>query len=142
MADEQNLSILLPVDIEAEMRKSYLDYAMSVIVGRALPDVRDGLKPVHRRVLYGMYELGNTHDKPYKKSARIVGDVMGKYHPHGDLAIYDTIVRMEQDFSLRYPLVDGQGNFGSVDGDSAAAMRYTPCKAHKRASERTQGNRS
>ena len=108
-----------------EMRTSYLDYAMSVIVGRALPDIRDGLKPVHRRVLYGMYEMGNYYNKPHKKSARVVGDVMGKYHPHGDSAIYDTIVRMAQDFSLRAPLVDGQGNFGSVDGDSAAAMRYT-----------------
>ena len=112
-----------PVDIEEELKNSYLDYAMSVIIGRALPDVRDGLKPVHRRVLYGMWESGNTSRKPYKKSARIVGDVMGKYHPHGDSAIYDTVVRMAQDFSLRYPLVDGQGNFGSIDGDSAAAMR-------------------
>ncbi|WP_142811432.1 DNA gyrase subunit A [Tepidiphilus olei] len=115
----------LPVPLEEEMRRSYLDYAMSVIVGRALPDVRDGLKPVHRRVLYAMHELGNDWNKPYKKSARIVGDVIGKYHPHGDTAVYDTIVRMAQDFSLRYPLIDGQGNFGSVDGDSPAAMRYT-----------------
>ncbi len=121
----------LPVNIEDEMRQSYLDYAMSVIVGRALPDVRDGLKPVHRRVLYAMWELGNTHDKPYKKSARIVGDVIGKYHPHGDSAVYDTIVRMAQTFSLRYPLVDGQGNFGSVDGDPAAAMRYTEVRMSK-----------
>jgi DNA gyrase subunit A len=113
------------VTIEDEMRGAYLDYAMSVIVGRALPDVRDGLKPVHRRVLYAMYDLGNTHNKPYKKSARVVGDVIGKYHPHGDVAVYDTIVRMAQDFSLRYPLIDGQGNFGSIDGDSPAAMRYT-----------------
>jgi DNA gyrase subunit A len=113
------------VNIEDEMRVAYLDYAMSVIVGRALPDVRDGLKPVHRRVLYAMYDLGNTHNKAYKKSARVVGDVIGKYHPHGDTAVYDTIVRMAQDFSLRYPLVDGQGNFGSVDGDAPAAMRYT-----------------
>ena len=113
----------LPVPLEEEMRRSYLDYAMSVIVGRALPDVRDGLKPVHRRVLYAMHELGNDWNKPYKKSARIVGDVIGKYHPHGDTAVYDTIVRMAQDFSLRYPLIDGQGNFGSVDGDSPAAMR-------------------
>ena len=105
------------VNIEDELRKSYLDYAMSVIVGRALPDVRDGLKPVHRRVLYAMYEQNNDWNRPFKKSARIVGDVMGKYHPHGDSAIYDTIVRMAQSFSLRYPLVDGQGNFGSVDGD-------------------------
>ena len=113
------------VSLEEEMRRSYLDYAMSVIVGRALPDARDGLKPVHRRVLYAMYELGNDWNKPYKKSARIVGDVIGKYHPHGDSAVYDTIVRMAQPFSLRYPLIDGQGNFGSVDGDAAAAMRYT-----------------
>ncbi|HLN99100.1 MAG TPA: DNA gyrase subunit A [Pyrinomonadaceae bacterium] len=114
-----------PVNIEDEMRRSYLDYAMSVIIGRALPDVRDGLKPVHRRVLWAMHELGNTYNKPYKKSARIVGDVIGKYHPHGDTAVYDTIVRLAQEFSMRYPLVDGQGNFGSVDGDAAAAMRYT-----------------
>lgn len=113
------------INIEDEMRRSYLDYAMSVIIGRALPDVRDGLKPVHRRVLWAMNELGNTYNKPYKKSARIVGDVIGKYHPHGDTAVYDTIVRLAQDFSMRYPLVDGQGNFGSVDGDAAAAMRYT-----------------
>jgi DNA gyrase subunit A len=114
-----------PVNIEDEMRKSYLDYAMSVIIGRALPDVRDGLKPVHRRILYGMYEQGNTAGKAYKKSARIVGDVMGKFHPHGDSAIYDSVVRMAQEFSMRYPLVDGQGNFGSLDGDNPAAMRYT-----------------
>src|SRR5918998_3931591 len=113
------------INIEDEMRRSYLDYAMSVIVGRALPDVRDGLKPVHRRVLWAMHELGNTHNKPYKKSARVVGDTIGKYHPHGDTAAYDTIVRLAQDFSMRYPLVDGQGNFGSIDGDNAAAMRYT-----------------
>src|SRR5919202_3796108 len=113
------------VNIEEEMRRSYLDYAMSVIIGRALPDVRDGFKPVHRRVLWAMNELGNTYNKAYKKSARVVGDVIGKYHPHGDTAVYDTIVRLAQDFSMRYPLVDGQGNFGSVDGDAAAAMRYT-----------------
>ncbi len=113
------------INIEDEMRRSYLDYAMSVIIGRALPDVRDGLKPVHRRVLWAMHELGNTYNKPYKKSARIVGDVIGKYHPHGDMPVYDTIVRLAQDFSMRYPLIDGQGNFGSVDGDAAAAMRYT-----------------
>ena len=113
------------INIDDEMKSSYLDYAMSVIIGRALPDVRDGLKPVHRRALFAMHETGNVSNKPYKKSARIVGDVMGKYHPHGDQAIYDTIVRMAQEFSLRYPLVDGQGNFGSIDGDSAAAMRYT-----------------
>jgi DNA gyrase subunit A len=116
---------ITPVNIEDEMKRSYIDYAMSVIVGRALPDVRDGLKPVHRRILYAMNEQGMTHDKPYKKSARIVGDVLGKYHPHGDIAVYDALVRMVQDFSLRYPLIDGQGNFGSIDGDSAAAMRYT-----------------
>ncbi|MDD2701675.1 MAG: DNA gyrase subunit A [Sideroxydans sp.] len=120
-----------PVSLEEEMRKSYLDYAMSVIVGRALPDVRDGLKPVHRRVLYAMHELSNDWNRAYKKSARIVGDVIGKYHPHGDTAVYDTIVRMAQDFSLRYTLVDGQGNFGSVDGDNAAAMRYTEIRMAK-----------
>ncbi|MFQ3368065.1 MAG: DNA gyrase subunit A, partial [Methylophilaceae bacterium] len=121
----------LPVNLEDEMKTSYLDYAMSVIVGRALPDVRDGLKPVHRRVLYAMHELSNGFNRPYKKSARIVGDVIGKYHPHGDTAAYDTIVRMAQDFSLRYMLVDGQGNFGSVDGDNAAAMRYTEIRMSK-----------
>ncbi len=126
---------VLPINIEEEMKQSYLDYAMSVIVGRALPDVRDGLKPVHRRVLYAMRELGNDWNKPYKKSARVVGDVIGKYHPHGDSAVYDTIVRMAQPFSLRYMLVDGQGNFGSIDGDSAAAMRYTEVRMAKIASE-------
>ena len=126
---------ILPVNLEDEMRQSYLDYAMSVIVGRALPDVRDGLKPVHRRVLYAMHELGNDFNKPYKKSARVVGDVIGKYHPHGDTAVYDTIVRMAQPFSLRYMLVDGQGNFGSVDGDSPAAMRYTEVRMSKLAHE-------
>ncbi|GAB4179894.1 MAG: DNA gyrase subunit A [Wenzhouxiangellaceae bacterium] len=126
---------ILPVNLEDEMRKSYLDYAMSVIVGRALPDVRDGLKPVHRRVLYAMHELGNAYNKPYKKSARVVGDVIGKYHPHGDTAVYDTIVRMAQPFSLRYLLIDGQGNFGSVDGDSPAAMRYTEVRMTKLAHE-------
>ncbi len=124
-----------PVNIEDELKQSYLDYAMSVIVGRALPDVRDGLKPVHRRVLFAMSELGNDYNKPYKKSARVVGDVIGKYHPHGDTAVYDTIVRMAQPFSLRYLLVDGQGNFGSVDGDSAAAMRYTEVRMSKFAHE-------
>ena len=114
-----------PVNIEDELKQSYLDYAMSVIVGRALPDVRDGLKPVHRRVLFAMHELSNDWNKAYKKSARVVGDVIGKYHPHGDSAVYDTIVRMAQPFSLRYMLVDGQGNFGSIDGDSAAAMRLS-----------------
>ncbi|OQX37535.1 MAG: DNA gyrase subunit A [Oceanospirillales bacterium LUC14_002_19_P2] len=122
---------ILPVNIEDELKQSYLDYAMSVIVGRALPDVRDGLKPVHRRVLFAMSELGNDWNKPYKKSARIVGDVIGKYHPHGDSAVYETIVRMAQDFSMRYTLVDGQGNFGSIDGDSAAAMRYTEIRMDK-----------
>ncbi|HXU33129.1 MAG TPA: DNA gyrase subunit A [Thermoanaerobaculia bacterium] len=125
----------VPVDIEEEMKRSYLDYAMSVIIGRALPDVRDGLKPVHRRVLYGMWESGNTAGKPYKKSARIVGDVMGKFHPHGDTAIYDTVVRMAQDFSMRYRLVDGQGNFGSIDGDNPAAMRYTEVRLTRLAEE-------
>lgn len=125
----------IPVSIEDEMKKSYMDYAMSVIVGRALPDVRDGLKPVHRRILYAMNEMGNDWNKPYKKSARIVGDVIGKYHPHGDLAVYDTIVRMAQDFSMRYPLIDGQGNFGSVDGDPPAAMRYTEIRMTRLASE-------
>ncbi len=123
------------ISIETEMKKSYLDYAMSVIIGRALPDVRDGLKPVHRRVLFAMRELKNDYNKPYKKSARIVGDVIGKYHPHGDSAVYDTIVRMAQDFAMRYPLVDGQGNFGSIDGDSAAAMRYTEVRMMRLAHE-------
>ena len=125
----------LPISLEEEMRRSYLDYAMSVIVGRALPDARDGLKPVHRRVLFAMHELNNDWNRPYKKSARIVGDVIGKYHPHGDSAVYDTIVRMAQDFSLRHMLVDGQGNFGSVDGDNAAAMRYTEIRLAKIAHE-------
>src|SRR6056300_1338 len=119
---------ILPVNIEDELKQSYMDYAMSVIVGRALPDVRDGLKPVHRRILYAMKELGLEGSKSYKKCARIVGEVLGKYHPHGDSAVYETLVRMAQDFSLRYPIIDGQGNFGSVDGDSAAAMRYTEAR--------------
>jgi DNA gyrase subunit A len=123
------------VNIEDEMRRSYLDYAMSVIIGRALPDVRDGLKPVHRRVLWAMHELGNTHNKPYKKSARVVGDCIGKYHPHGDTAVYDTVVRLAQEFSLRYPLVEGQGNFGSIDGDNAAAMRYTEVRMQRLTNE-------
>ncbi len=127
--------VAIPVNIEDEMKKSYMDYAMSVIIGRALPDVRDGLKPVHRRILYSMNELNNDWDKPYKKSARIVGDVIGKYHPHGDMAVYDAIVRMAQDFSLRYPLIDGQGNFGSIDGDPPAAMRYTEIRMAKLAGE-------
>src|SRR5216110_1530965 len=122
-------------ELEQEMRSSFLDYAMSVIVSRALPDVRDGLKPVHRRVLYGMHEAGLQPNRPYKKSAATVGEVMGKYHPHGDTAIYDTLVRMAQDFSLRYPLVDGQGNFGSIDDDPAAAMRYTEARLSRIATE-------
>src|SRR6202451_3156226 len=126
---------ILPVNLEDEMRQSYLDYAMSVIVGRALPDVRDGLKPVHRRVLHAMRELGNDYNRAYKKSARVVGDVIGKYHPHGDVAVYDTIVRMAQPFSLRYLLIDGQGNFGSVDGDPPAAMRYTEVRMSRLAHE-------
>ena len=119
------------ISIEREMKKSYLDYAMSVIIGRALPDVRDGLKPVHRRILFAMRELRNDYNKPYKKSARIVGDVIGKYHPHGDSAVYDALVRMAQPFSMRYLLADGQGNFGSVDGDPPAAMRYTEVRMSK-----------
>ncbi|MCC7552537.1 DNA gyrase subunit A [Candidatus Micrarchaeota archaeon] len=131
MTEKEIEETIIPKTIEKEMKNSYMEYAMSVIVGRALPDVRDGLKPVHRRVLFAMHELGNTHDKPYKKSARITGEVMGKFHPHGDQAIYDTIVRMTQNFSLRYPLIDGQGNFGSIDGDNAAAMRYTEIRMNK-----------
>ncbi len=127
--------INVPVKLEEEMQKSYMDYAMSVIIGRALPDVRDGLKPVHRRVLFAMHDLSNEWNKPFKKSARIVGDVIGKYHPHGDMAVYDALVRMAQDFSLRYPLVDGQGNFGSVDGDPPAAMRYTEVRMARLAGE-------
>lgn len=126
---------VIGVDIDKEMKEAYLQYSMSVIVGRALPDVRDGLKPVHRRILFSMHEMGNHHNKPYKKSARVVGDVIGKYHPHGDTAVYDTAVRMAQDFSLRYPLIDGQGNFGSIDGDSPAAMRYTEIRMTKLAEE-------
>ena len=131
----ENNRDILPVNIEDELRQSYLDYAMSVIVGRALPDVRDGLKPVHKRVLFAMNELNNTYNRPYVKSARVVGEVIGKYHPHGDSAVYETAVRMAQDFSLRYLLVDGQGNFGSIDGDPAAAMRYTEIRMSKMASE-------
>src|SRR3990172_6749819 len=126
---------LIPVNIEDEMRDSYIDYAMSVIIGRALPDVRDSLKPVHRRILYAMDELGLQWNKPFKKSTRVVGEVLGKYHPHGDTAVYDAMIRMVQEFSLRYPLIDGQGNFGSVDGDSAAAMRYTEVRMSKIAQE-------
>jgi len=121
--------------VQDELKQAYLDYSMSVIVGRALPDVRDGLKPVHRRILFAMRDMGMLHDKPSKKSARIVGEVLGKYHPHGDTAVYDAMVRMVQPFSLRYPLIQGQGNFGSVDGDSAAAMRYTEARLNKIAEE-------
>ena len=123
--DEQNIGNLMPLELEDELKKSFISYAMAVIVSRALPDVRDGFKPVHRRIIYAMTELGVTPDKPHRKSARIVGDVLGKYHPHGDSAVYDSMVRMAQSFSMRYLLVDGQGNFGSVDGDDPAAMRYT-----------------
>src|ERR1700694_2736068 len=123
------------INIEDEMRRSYLDYAMSLIIGRALRDVRDGLKPVHRRVLWAMHELGNTYNRPHKKSARVVGDVIGKYHPHGDVPVYDTIVRLTQDFSMRYQLIDGQGNFGSVDGDAPAAMRYTEVRRARLANQ-------
>ena len=129
--DEQQVDKIVPVCLESEMQTSYIDYAMSVIITRALPDVRDGLKPVHRRILYAMHEAGMTPNKPYKKSARIVGEVLGKYHPHGDRSVYDATVRLAQDFSTRYPLVDGHGNFGSVDGDSAAAMRYTEVRLAK-----------
>ena len=132
---EENAKKVIKVDIEKEMKKSYIDYAMSVIVSRALPDVRDGLKPVHRRILYAMDGLGLTPEKPFRKSAYIVGEVMGKYHPHGDASIYDALVRMAQDFSLRYRMVNGHGNFGSVDGDSPAAMRYTEAKMPKLAVE-------
>src|SRR6058998_3312302 len=126
---------ILPVSLEAEMRHSYLDYAMSVIVGRALPDVRDGLKPVHRRVLFAMHEANNVWNRSYVKCARVVGDVLGKYHPHGDNATYEALVRMAQDFAMRYPLIDGQGNFGSIDGDPAAAYRYTECRLEEIAEE-------
>ena len=126
---------IIPINIEDEMKTAYIDYSMSVIVSRALPDVRDGLKPVHRRVLYGMTELGLASNRSYKKSARIVGEVLGKYHPHGDSSVYDTMVRMAQDWSLRYPMVDGQGNFGSIDGDPPAAMRYTEARMRKIAEE-------
>src|SRR3982750_4736482 len=132
---EQFAKETIPVSLEAEMRHSYLDYAMSVIVGRALPDVRDGLKPVHRRILFAMYEANTVWNRPYVKCARVVGDVLGKYHPHGDSATYEALVRMAQDFSMRYTLIDGQGNFGSIDGDSAAAYRYTECRLEKISSE-------
>jgi len=131
----ENKERIIKVNIEEEMKTAYIDYSMSVIVSRALPDVRDGLKPVHRRVLYGMYELGLLYGRPYKKSARIVGEVLGKYHPHGDSSVYEAMVRMAQDWSLRYPLVDGQGNFGSMDGDNPAAMRYTEARLKKIAEE-------
>ena len=127
--------VLDKVSIEEEIKKSYLEYSLSVIIGRAIPDVRDGLKPVHRRILFAMHELGNTYNRPYKKSARIVGDVIGKYHPHGDAAVYDALVRMAQDFNMRDPLVDGQGNFGSIDGDAPAAMRYTEVRMSRLAGE-------
>src|SRR6266550_1400331 len=123
-----NIGKLQPVDITAEMKRAYLDYAMSVIVSRALPDVRDGLKPVHRRILFGMHEMGLSHATKFTKSAKIVGEVMGKFHPHGDAPIYDSLVRLAQDFSMRYPLIDGQGNFGSLDGDPPAHMRYTEAR--------------
>ncbi|KAA6314726.1 DNA gyrase subunit A, partial [termite gut metagenome] len=129
---------IIKINIEEEMKSSYIDYSMSVIVSRALPDVRDGFKPVHRRILYGMMELGNTSDKAYKKSARIVGEVMGKYHPHGDSSVYNAMVRMAQEWAIRYPLVDGQGNYGSVDGDSPAAMRYTEARLKKLGEEMMQ----
>src|SRR5659263_17896 len=133
-----NQGKVLPIDIRYEMKKSYIDYAMSVIVSRALPDVRDCLKPVHRRILFSMHELGLSPDKGYRKCARIVGDVLGKYHPHGDTAVYEALARMAQDFSLRNTLVDGHGNFGSVDGDSPAAMRYTEARMSKIAMEMTR----
>src|SRR5436853_574112 len=135
MAEEKTSATLIPVDIEAEMRKSYLDYAMSVIIGRALPDVRDGLKPVHRRILFGMNEMNLTSTRPYRKCAKIPGEVLGKFHPHGDAPVYDALVRMAQPFSLRYPLIDGQGNFASVDGDPPAAMRYTEARLSRIAAQ-------
>ena len=133
---------LIPIEIQSELRSSFLEYSMSVIVARALPDVRDGLKPVHRRILYAMHESGLTPTRPYKKSAWTVGEVIGKYHPHGDSAVYDTMVRMAQPFAMRVPLVDGHGNFGSVDGDSAAAMRYTEARVHRMAMELLQIGRA
>src|ERR1700728_470629 len=129
--ETQDNNRIVPVNIEEQMKTAYIDYSMSVIVGRALPDVRDGLKPVHRRILFGMNELGNASNKPYKKSARIVGEVMGKYHPHGDASIYDTLVRMAQDFTMRYVMVDSKGNFGTQNGDPPAAMRYTEVRLHR-----------
>ncbi len=138
---DNNTGKVSQIDIAKEMKKSYIDYAMSVIVSRALPDVRDGLKPVHRRILYSMQELGLTPEKGYRKCARIVGDVLGKYHPHGDTAVYDALVRLAQNFSTRYTLVNGHGNFGSVDGDSAAAMRYTEAKMDKITSQMLKRNK-
>jgi len=135
---EEETDKLAPISVSTEMRKSFLEYAMSVIVARALPDARDGMKPVHRRILYGMQELGVTPSSKHKKSARIVGDVLGKYHPHGDSSVYEAMVRMAQDFSMRYPLVDGQGNFGSIDGDGAAAMRYTEARMSRIAATMTE----
>ncbi|HAH58332.1 MAG TPA: DNA gyrase subunit A, partial [Bacteroidales bacterium] len=135
MENQEGEERIIKVNIETQMKSAYIDYSMSVIVGRALPDVRDGLKPVHRRVLYGMLDLGVLSNRSYKKSARIVGEVLGKYHPHGDTSVYDAMVRMAQEWSLRYPLVDGQGNFGSIDGDSPAAMRYTEARLQKIAEE-------
>src|SRR3989338_7687679 len=135
---QQTSEKIVPRLIEDEMKQSYVDYAMSVIVGRALPDARDGLKPVHRRILFAMHDMGMFHNKPFKKPARIVGEVLGKYHPHGDMAVYDALVRMAQNFSLRYPLINGQGNWGSVDGDSAAAMRYTEARLKSLAEEMLQ----
>src|SRR5512147_1703408 len=133
--EKNNVGIIHSIDIDHEMQQAYLSYAMSVIVARALPDARDGLKPVHRRILYAMHDMGLQPNTAYKKSARIVGEVLGKYHPHGDAAVYDAMSRMAQDFSMRYLLVDGQGNFGSVDGDAPAAMRYTEARLHKMAEE-------
>ncbi len=144
MENSEKTERIIKVNIEEEMKTSYIDYSMSVIVSRALPDVRDGMKPVHRRILFGMSEMGLLAGKPYKKSARIVGDVMGKYHPHGDSALYEAMVRMAQEWSLRYRLVDGQGNYGSVDGDDAAAMRYTEARLQKISEEyfpQNPGNR-
>jgi DNA gyrase subunit A len=135
LAEANLFDNVVPVDIEKEVKRSFLEYSMSVIVSRAIPDVRDGLKPVHRRILYALYDQGMTHDKPHKKSANIVGEVMGKYHPHGDSSIYEAMVKLAQDFAMRYPLVDGHGNFGSIDGDSAAAMRYTESRMSKIAGE-------
>jgi DNA gyrase subunit A len=135
MTDEETSSKDYTRAIESEMKRAFIDYSMSVIVSRALPDVRDGLKPVHRRILYAMNDMGLSYNRSYKKSARVVGEVLGKYHPHGDMAVYDALVRMAQDFSLRYPLIDGHGNFGSIDGDSPAAMRYTEARLSKISSQ-------